>query len=143
MSRERRRLGVRQKARTDSARKPKNEKDVKTISSSKRGVEFYKHCKTYYKAKISCSDKKTLFEVTLDRLCIQHKCIKPFTPRHNGKVERSHRKDNECFYADHKFFSFDDFQKQLAAGTESTTISPCVPSAGSHLNRLFLLFLTL
>ena len=26
-----------------------------------------------------CTDKKTLFEVTLDQLCIQHKCIKPFT----------------------------------------------------------------
>jgi len=24
----------------------------------------------------------------------QHKLIKPYTPRHNGKVERSHRKYN-------------------------------------------------
>lgn len=45
---------------------------------------------------------------------IRHKLIRPFTPRHNGKVERSHRKDNEEFYASHKFFSFHDFQKQLA-----------------------------
>ena len=37
-----------------------------------------------------------------------------FTPKHNGKVERSHRKDNEEFYARHTFFSFDDFKKQLA-----------------------------
>ena len=36
-----------------------------------------------------------------------------FTPRHNGKVEHSHREDNEQFYASHKFF-FDDFKKQLA-----------------------------
>lgn len=57
----------------------------------------------------------TLFESTLARLGIQHKLIKPYTPRHNGKVERSHRKDNEMFYASHKFFSFDDFKKQLAA----------------------------
>lgn len=42
-----------------------------------------------------------------------HKLIKPKTPRHNGKVERSHRKDNEWFYATHKFYSFEDFQKQL------------------------------
>ena len=35
-------------------------------------------------------------------------------PRHNGKVERSHRKDNEEFYASHKFYSFADFEKQLA-----------------------------
>ena len=58
--------------------------------------------------------KPTLFERTLEQLGIQHKLIRPFTPRHNGKVERSHRKDNEEFYALHKFYSFDDFKKQLA-----------------------------
>ena len=60
------------------------------------------------------TDRQTLFEKTLAELGIQHKLIRPFTPRHNGKVERSHRKDNEEFYASHTFFSFDDFQKQLA-----------------------------
>lgn len=49
------------------------------------------------------SDRKTLFEQTLQLLCIRHKCIKPYTPRHNGKVERSHRKDNEYFHAAHRF----------------------------------------
>lgn len=58
--------------------------------------------------------KKTLFAVTLEELGIQHMCIKPYTPRHNGKVERSHRKDNEYFYACHTFFSFPDYQSQLA-----------------------------
>lgn len=56
----------------------------------------------------------TLFEKTLAQLGIRHKRIRPFTPRHNGKVERSHRKDNEYFYADHRFYSFEDFKKQLA-----------------------------
>ena len=56
----------------------------------------------------------TLFEKTLAQLGIQHKKIRAFTPRHNGKVERSHRKDNEYFYASHKFYSFEDFSKQLA-----------------------------
>lgn len=55
----------------------------------------------------------TLFEKLLCQLGIHHKLIRPFTPRHNGKVERSHRKDNEYFYATHKFYSFDDFAKQL------------------------------
>lgn len=55
----------------------------------------------------------TLFEKRLMQLGIRHKLIKPYTPRHNGKVERSHRKDNEYFYATHTFFSFDDFAKQL------------------------------
>ena len=55
----------------------------------------------------------TLFEQHLHRLGIRHKHIKPYTPRHNGKVERSHRKDNEYFYATHTFYSFEDFAKQL------------------------------
>ena len=55
----------------------------------------------------------TLFEEKLMNLGIRHKLIRPYTPRHNGKVERSHRKDNEYFYATHKFYSFQDFKKQL------------------------------
>ena len=62
----------------------------------------------------SGTKRQTLFEKTLAELGIRHKLIRPFTPRHNGKVERSHRKDNEEFYASHKFFSFSDFQIQLA-----------------------------
>ena len=62
----------------------------------------------------SKNSKPTLFEKTLEQLGIRHKLIRPYTPRHNGKVERSHRKDNEEFYACHKFYCFTDFEKQLA-----------------------------
>ena len=58
-------------------------------------------------------DKPTLFQSRLEQYGIKHKVIRPFTPRHNGKVERSHRKDNERFYATHQFYSFSDFAKQL------------------------------
>lgn len=57
--------------------------------------------------------KLSMFEKALAQHNITHKLIRPFTPRHNGKVERSHRKDNEYFYATHTFYSFDDFAKQL------------------------------
>ena len=59
------------------------------------------------------SDKPTLFQAHLAKHGIRHKLIRPFTPRHNGKVERSHRKDNERFYATHTFYSFTDFSSQL------------------------------
>ena len=55
----------------------------------------------------------TLFEAELMKQGIRHKLIRPFTPRHNGKVERSHRKDNERFYVTHTFYSFEDFSKQF------------------------------
>jgi transposase InsO family protein len=57
---------------------------------------------------------RTLFETHLAQHGIRHKLIRPYTPRHNGKVERSHRKDNEYFYATHTFYSFADLKKQLA-----------------------------
>lgn len=70
---------------------------------------------------------KTLFEKRLEELNIQHKLIKPYTPRHNGKVERSHRKDNEYFYASHKFYSFDDFKKQLSVRNREYNNFPIRP----------------
>ena len=69
----------------------------------------------------------TLFEVYLKEKGIRHKLIKPYTPRHNGKVERSHRKDNEYFYATHSFYSFDDFKKQLAVHSRKYNNFPMRP----------------
>ena len=69
----------------------------------------------------------TLFERTLKQCGIRHKLIKPYTPRHNGKVERSHRKDNEYFYATHNFYSFDDFKKQLAVHSRKYNNFPMRP----------------
>ena len=57
--------------------------------------------------------KLTLFQKVLEENGIRHRLIKPYTPRHNGKVERSHRKDNENFYATRTFYSFEDLQKQM------------------------------
>lgn len=55
----------------------------------------------------------------LDLLCqelgIEHKLIRPRTPRHNGKVERSHRNDNRRFYQHLHFYSYDDLIKQMKA----------------------------
>lgn len=50
-------------------------------------------------------DIQTLFEATAASLGIRHKLIRPYTPRHNGKVERSHREDQKRFYDTHRFFS--------------------------------------
>ena len=58
-------------------------------------------------------DLPTLFEQTAAQLGILHKLIRPYTPRHNGKVERSHREDQKRFYSCHSFFSLRDLAKQL------------------------------
>ncbi len=46
-------------------------------------------------------------------LNIKHQLIRPRTPRHNGKVERSHRNDNERFYKYLSFYSYDDLLLQM------------------------------
>ena len=84
--------------------------------------------------------KETLFERTLRELGIKHKLIKPYTPRHNGKVERSHRKDNEEFYALRKFYSFDDFKKQLAVRQRQYNNFPMRPldwNSPKHMLSMF------
>lgn len=54
------------------------------------------------------------FELTLTQYGLEHYTIKAYTPRHNGKVERSHRNDNERFYSKKKFKSFSDFSHKLS-----------------------------
>lgn len=59
------------------------------------------------------TNKLSFFELRLSEYGIHHKLIKPYTPRHNGKVERSHRNDNERFYFRNTFTSFNDFARKL------------------------------
>lgn len=69
----------------------------------------------------------TLFEETAAHLGIRHKLIRPYTPRHNGKVECSHREDQKRFYDTHSFFSLHDFQKQLAIHNRRSNSLPMRP----------------
>lgn len=93
-------------------------------------VNFVERCIKYfgYKPKTIQTDNGNEFtynaskikkEHPLDIFCvnnkIEHKLIKPRTPRHNGKVERSHRNDNNRFYSFLKFFSYEDLKKQMHA----------------------------
>lgn len=94
-------------------------------------IDFLKRAIIYfgYKPHIIQTDNGSEFTYTrqtkhdqvhlLDKFCfinkIKHQLIRPRTPRHNGKVERSHRCDNERFYKTLKFFSYDDLLLQMKA----------------------------
>ena len=112
--------------------------------SSYSSAVFLDHLQKHFPFKIECvqtdngaeftkrlghtaSPTPTLFEARLKQCGIRHKLIRPYTPRHNGKVERSHRKDNEYFYATHTFYSFDDFKKQLAVHSRKYNNFPMRP----------------
>lgn len=58
--------------------------------------------------------KKTMFEETLEEKGIKYKVIKPHTPKQNGRVERSHRKDQERFYYRKVFWSLEDLRNRGA-----------------------------
>lgn len=58
------------------------------------------------------TDKIHPMDVLCNQLGIIHQLIRPRTPRHNGKVERSHRTDNERFYSKLMFYSLEDLRHQ-------------------------------
>ena len=68
------------------------------------GAEFTHSSKT---------DRIHPFDLLCHRLNICHKTIRPKTPWHNGKVERSHRNDQERFYNHLSFYSYEDLQLQM------------------------------
>ena len=95
--------------------------------SSYSTIDFVKRCIDYfgYTPQIIQTDngsefthaKKTKRTHPLDTLCnelkIEHKLIRPRTPQHNGKVERSHRNDQERFYNFLNFYSYEDLKTQM------------------------------
>lgn len=58
------------------------------------------------------TEKETIFEKNLKYLGIQYKNTRPYSPWQNGKVERSHREDQERFYDKRSFKSVVDMHKQ-------------------------------
>ena len=80
---------------------------IKTIQTD-NGMEFTN--KLSWNAFLR--NKLTSFEITIAKLGIEYRTIKPHTPKENGKVERSHRKDQERFYFENKFFSLEDLRNK-------------------------------
>lgn len=80
---------------------------IKTIQTD-NGMEFTNRLSWQAFMK----NKKTLFEKTVEELGIEHKLIKPHTPKENGRVERSHRKDQERFYHGKIFCSLEDLRNR-------------------------------
>lgn len=104
---------------------PYQEQNVdSTVDFLYRAIKFFG-----YKPKIIQTDNGAEFTFTqpptdgrmhtFDKYCLRlgitHQLIKPRTPRHNGKVERSHRNDNQRFYKHLRFYSYQDLVVQMSA----------------------------
>ncbi len=116
-------------------------------NSTYSSADFLKHAAAYFKKHgfdIECvqtdngfeftnrfsqskRNSQTLFEATAANMGIRHKLIRPYTPRHNGKVERSHREDQKRFYSSHSFYSFCDFDSQLNVHLRRSNSIPMRP----------------
>ena len=90
------------------------------------GAEFTKQ--------FSAKDKNnhSMFEETARRLKVKIKRIKPHTPKHNGKVERSHREDQKLFYSEiirlnHLITDENDFKRRLKRHQDRTNNRPMRP----------------
>ena len=87
--------------------------------------------------------RETMFEKKLKELGIEHKLIRPRTPRHNGKVERSHRKDQERFYYKRVFVSFEDFKEKLRHWNREYNNFPMQPLKWKSPNEKYLEYLAM
>lgn len=118
-----------------------------TIDFLKRAIIFFG-----YQPNIIQTDNGAEFTYTrqtkddrehlLDKFCrtkgITHQLIKPRTPRHNGKVERSHRNDNKRFYKDLRFYSFDDLKLQMQAYLKRSNNIPISTLTSRDKNKKWL-----
>lgn len=98
----------------------KEQTSYSTIDFVKRAILYFG-----YQPKIIQTDNGSEFtyttktnkihplDILLNNLNISHQLIRPRTPRHNGKVERSHRNDQNRFYNYLKFYSYDDLKYQM------------------------------
>ena len=75
------------------------------------GLEFTDNAKRTKSSKAS-REYDNFLETFLKQNNIKHHLIRPRTPQHNGKVERSHRIDQDKFYRYLKFFSLNDLRYQ-------------------------------
>lgn len=90
------------------------------------GTEFTKRFLT------SNDNNLTQFEKIAEQLKIKLKFIKPSTPKHNGKVERSHREDQKLLYSEiirtgKPITDIEDFRKRLRKQQERTNNRPMRP----------------
>jgi transposase InsO family protein len=67
------------------------------------------------------------FDTLCNDLNIEHRLIRPYTPRHNGKVERSHRNDQARFYNHLSFYSLDDLNYQMKLYLKRSNNIPSSP----------------
>ncbi len=85
-----------------------------TIIQTDNGLEFTNHKEKKYQNGTTITTKKVhALDLLLEKLKIKHQLIRAYTPRLNGKVERSHRSDQESFYDYLKFKTYTELKTKM------------------------------
>jgi len=85
---------------------------IKAIKTD-NGACFTNRYTSYLKSADPLNPKLHAFDETCLKLNIEHYLIDPGKPAQNGKVERSHRSDQESFYDQNKFTSLEELRYKL------------------------------
>lgn len=87
---------------------------IPSIIQTDNGLEFTNHKEKHYKdGKTVLTKKEHALDILCNKLKIKHQLIRAYTPRQNGKVERSHRSDQEGFYNFLKFKTYDELKNKM------------------------------
>jgi transposase InsO family protein len=86
------------------------------------------------------STHPSAFEAYLATEGIRHKRIAPATPRHNGKVERSHRSDQERFYSGNKFYSLRYIKERLGRYLRESNRRPLIAHNWKSAHQMLLAY---
>ena len=98
----------------------KEQSGYSTVDFVKRAVRYFGYTPKVIQTdnggeftNFSKTDRIHALDILCKELGIIHKLIRPRTPWHNGKVERSHRNDQERFYDHLHFYSHRDLSVQM------------------------------
>jgi transposase InsO family protein len=89
------------------------------VMQTDNGPEF-----TYHRTGKRATKKIHAVTEHLNKFGIRHKFIRPYTPRENGKVERSHRNDQQNFYSHVRVNSLDEMRVEAAKWLERSNNIP-------------------
>ncbi|MDD5627778.1 MAG: IS481 family transposase [Elusimicrobia bacterium] len=90
-------------------------------NTTRNAIDFFETVKQIFPAKIrevqtdNGPESTTEFGFHLTQQQVKHRLIRPRTPRLNGKVERSHRTDEQEFYSRQTFSDESDLIQKLAS----------------------------
>jgi len=102
-----------------------------------RAIVYFGYCPHIFQTDNGLEFVNSKMAKVFRRLGSKHYRIRPRTPRHNGKVERSHRTDNERFYNHSKFTSLYDLNAKMSVWLTRYNNTPSTALRNRHGKKAY------